>query len=230
MSLKDNVDHIFFDLDHTLWDFDKNSGLAFQRLFDTFNISLALPDFLEIYEPINLEYWRLYREDKVTKTALRRGRLTNAFAHFNLVFEEETIDAMAHQYIEELPKDNYLFSGAVELLKNLQGNYKLHLITNGFHAVQHKKLINSKIDQFFTTVTTSEDAGVKKPNPLIFKHALNLSKAVPERSVMIGDSYEADILGARALGFKTIFFNFRNQNFADSGTEVQELSAINCLL
>ncbi len=226
MNLKTKVEHIFFDLDHTLWDFDKNSGLAFQRVFSAFNIGLELQEFLAVYEPINLEYWSLYREDKITKKALRRGRLNNAFKAFNMQFDQQVIDQMAHAYIEELPKDNYLFSGAIELLEHLHGNYKMHIITNGFQEVQHKKLANSGINHFFKTVTTSEDAGVKKPNPLIFNHALNISGAKVGSSVMIGDSFQADIMGAQALGFKTVFFNIRDESIDHGGLEVNQLSAI----
>ncbi|MEP2936738.1 MAG: YjjG family noncanonical pyrimidine nucleotidase [Gilvibacter sp.] len=230
MSLKNNVKHIFFDLDHTLWDFDKNSGLAFKRLFKSFNIPLGLEEFLEVYEPINLDYWRLYRNDKVTKQALRRGRLKDAFAAFGMTYDVAILDAMGVAYIDELPKDNHLFDYAMELLDYLQKDYILHIITNGFEEVQHKKLKNANIASFFTTVTTSEDAGVKKPNPYIFKLALERSGATPEQSVMIGDSFEADVLGARAQGFHTIFFNYRNQNIPNSGVTVQDLEAISCFL
>lgn len=230
MSLKNNIKHIFFDLDHTLWDFDKNSGLAFERLFKNFEIPLQLDEFLEVYEPINLDYWRLYRNDQVTKQALRRGRLRDAFAAFNITYDVTVLDAMGVAYIDELPKDNYLFDDAMALLQSLSKKYTLHIITNGFHEVQHKKLKNSKIDVFFTTVTTSEDVGVKKPNPAIFEHALRLSGATPENSVMIGDSYEADVLGAKRLGFSTIFFNYRKLSVSNGELQVQDLAQISCLL
>jgi putative hydrolase of the HAD superfamily len=230
MSLKTKVQHVFFDLDHTLWDFDKNSGLAFERLFKNFKIPLQLDEFLHIYEPINLDYWRLYRNDLVTKQALRRGRLHDAFKVFGLQFHVDVLDAMGVAYIDELPKDNHLFDGTIELLEYLKEAYTLHIITNGFHEVQHKKLKNSGIIDFFKTVTTSEDAGVKKPNREIFDYALTLSGAQPENSVMIGDSYEADILGADAMGFYTVFFNYKKLNDTFIGHEVRELSAISCLL
>jgi putative hydrolase of the HAD superfamily len=221
-----NITDIFFDLDHTLWDFDKNSGLAFERVFKTFEIPLQLEEFLAVYEPINLQYWRLYREERIEKQALRRGRLGDAFAQFDLSYPLDTIDAMAEQYIEELPKDNYLFDGATELLEYLQPNYRLHLITNGFHGVQHRKIQNSGIAHFFETVTTSEDVGAKKPNPKVFEHALALAGATANTAMMIGDSFEADILGAEAVGFKTIFFNYRNQDVEQGRIAVNSLDAI----
>lgn len=223
---KEQITDIFFDLDHTLWDFDKNSGLAFERVFKAFSIPLQLADFLEVYEPINLQYWRLYREEQIDKQGLRRGRLNDAFAKFELSYPLETIDAMAVQYIEELPKDNYLFDGTEDLLEYLKNKYKLHLITNGFHGVQHKKLQNSGIAHFFSTVTTSEDVGVKKPNPKVFNHALELAGVDAEHAVMIGDSFEADILGAEAVGLHTVFFNYRKQQVEPQRIVVDDLPSI----
>lgn len=224
--ISNNTTDVFFDLDHTLWDFDKNSGLAFVRVFKAFGISLALEDFLAVYEPINLAYWRLYREERIEKRALRRGRLTDAFREFDISFPIDQIDAMAERYIDELPKDNYLFEGALELLDYLKPKYRLHLITNGFHGVQHRKLSNSGIAHYFETVTTSEDVGAKKPNPKVFNYALKAAKTGPEHSVMIGDSFEADVLGARAVGFQTIFYNYRNQQLEDMAPSVDNLLQI----
>ena len=202
---KNKIDHIFFDLDHTLWDFDKNSNLAFERLFSRFKMALDIKDFIEVYDPINLAYWKLYRDDKVTSQELRRGRLTDTFKTLGYSFETSLIDQLSEEYIIELPSSNYLFEGTVELLEYLKPNYKLHIITNGFEKVQNKKLRNSGIHHFFETVTNSEIAGVKKPNPKIFNLALKQAKALPENSVMIGDNLEADIFGAKQVGFFTIF-------------------------
>ena len=98
-----NITDIFFDLDHTLWDFDKNSMLAFNRVFSKHNINIELVSFIEIYEPINLKYWKLYREEKVNKPELRRGRLKDSFKYFDLTFKEDILDKLAESYIDELP-------------------------------------------------------------------------------------------------------------------------------
>ena len=205
------ITDIFFDLDHTLWDFDKNSLLAFERVFSTFEIKLEVATFATVYEPINFEYWKLYREEKVTKQELRRGRLIDAFNRFDMVFTLETIDALAVSYIDELPHDNHLFDGTIEILDYLTKKYTLHIITNGFEEVQHLKLKNSGIRDYFKTVTSSEEVGLKKPNPVIFKRALEKANVVTENSLMIGDSFEADILGAEAVGMKTLFYNYRKE-------------------
>ena len=226
MNKKIIVKDIFFDLDHTLWDFDKNSMLAFKRVFKKFKITIEFDAFLKIYEPINVEYWKKYREDKVSKENLRRGRLIDSFNFFDLIYTTEKIDEIADAYIQELPFDNHLFEGAVEILDYLILKYKLHIITNGFEEVQHKKLKNSGIDHYFSTVTTSEEVGLKKPNPKVFLTALNKANSFPTQSVMIGDSLEADILGANNIGMQTIFYNYRNESISKKIKSIDSLLEI----
>ena len=220
------VTDIFFDLDHTLWDFDKNSMLAFARVFKKHKIDIEITDFIREYEPINFNYWKLFREDKVTKKELRRGRLIDAFSIFNLNFNVVNIDVLADSYIEELPGDNHLFTGAEMILDYLSEKYILHIITNGFKDVQHLKLKNSGIKKHFSTVTTSEEIGVKKPNPLIFTSALKKAKVNANNSIMIGDTFEADILGAEAVGMKTLFYNYRNDTIPSKYKVVDSLPEI----
>ena len=226
MNKKLIVKDIFFDLDHTLWDFDKNSMLAFKRVFKKFKITIEFDAFLKIYEPINVEYWKKYREDKVSKENLRRGRLIDSFNFFDLIYTTEKIDEIADAYIQELPFDNHLFEGALEILDYLILKYKLHIITNGFEEVQHKKLKNSGIDCYFSTVTTSEEVGLKKPNPKVFLTALNKANSLPTQSVMNGDSLEADILGANNIGMQTIFYNYRNESISKKIKSIDSLLEI----
>ena len=220
------ITDVFFDLDHTLWDFDRNSGLAFERVFRKHKIELPLPDFLRVYEPINLIYWKKYREERVSKEELRRGRLTETFDIFKLKFPIETIDALAVCYIDELPVDNHLFKNSFEILEYLSVKYKLHIITNGFEEVQHLKLNNSGIKKYFNTITTSEEVGLKKPHPAVFQTALSKASAIPHKSIMIGDSFEADIVGAENAGMHTLFFNYRNEEVAPPYFAITELSEI----
>ncbi|MCB0464322.1 MAG: YjjG family noncanonical pyrimidine nucleotidase [Aequorivita sp.] len=224
--LNNEIKDVFFDLDHTLWDFDRNSGLAFERVFQKHKIALPLSDFLREYEPINLIYWKKYREERVTKEELRRGRLTETFNIFKLKFPIETIDAMAVCYIEELPVDNHLFIGTVEILEYLSRKYNLHIITNGFEEVQYQKLNNSGIKRYFNTITTSEEVGLKKPHPSVFKTAMAKASATPQKSIMIGDSFEADIIGARNAGMHTLFFNYRNEEVSLEYFAINELFEI----
>ncbi len=220
------ITDVFFDLDHTLWDFDRNSGLAFQRVFQIHKIELPLLDFLREYESINLVYWKEYREDRITKEELRRGRLTETFDKFKLKYPLEIIDSLATCYIDELPGDNHLFVGTFEILDYLSEKYRLHIITNGFEEVQHLKLKNSGIKKYFRSITTSEDVGLKKPHPSVFNAALKKASAIPQKSIMIGDSFEADIIGAKNAGMHTLFFNYRKEKVLPLYSFVNELLEI----
>tara|TARA_Y200000002_G_scaffold344436_1_gene317660 strand:- start:2001 stop:2687 length:687 start_codon:yes stop_codon:yes gene_type:complete len=203
-----NKKHIFFDLDHTLWDFDKNSELTFEMLFKRHGIPCSLDDFLEVYIPINLNYWKLYRQEKIDKHHLRFGRLDDAFRALDISITADLINILSDQYIQFLSSFNHLFDGTKEILNYLKPNYKLHIITNGFKEVQYGKLEKSGISQYFETVTNSEMVGVKKPNRKIFDYAIAVSKAQIQSSLMIGDNLEADILGAKNMGMDALCFNY----------------------
>ncbi|WP_298765633.1 YjjG family noncanonical pyrimidine nucleotidase [uncultured Polaribacter sp.] len=198
------IKHVFLDLDHTLWDFEKNSALTFEKIFKENNVNLKIEDFLKVYIPLNLKYWKMYREEKISKEALRYERLKSAFDAINYTVSDDLIHQLADDYIKYLSSFNHLFEGAIELLDYLKEKYTLHIITNGFQEIQSKKMINSKIHHYFTAIVTSESVGVKKPNPKVFNHALELAGAKAENSIMIGDSLEADILGALNVGMQTI--------------------------
>ena len=202
--------HIFFDLDHTLWDFDKNSEFAFDTIFKQQGFDIELSDFLNIYIPRNQHYWKLYQDNQITHDDLRYYRLKDVFDALQIEISESMIHLLSDEYIKYLPEYNHLFDGALEMLDYLKPKYQLHIITNGFASVQTKKMKNSNIDHYFETITNSEMAGVKKPHKKIFDFALSLSNASKEESLMIGDSYEADILGAQNAGIEAIFFNEQN--------------------
>lgn len=202
--------HIFFDLDHTLWDFDKNSEFAFDTIFKQQGFDIELSDFLNIYIPRNQHYWKLYQDNQITHDDLRYYRLKDVFDALQIEISENMIHLLSDEYIKYLPEYNHLFDGALEMLDYLKPKYQLHIITNGFASVQTKKMKNSNIDHYFETITNSEMAGVKKPHKKIFDFALSLSNASKDESLMIGDSYEADILGAQNAGIEAIFFNEQN--------------------
>ena len=172
-------------------------------------------EFLEVYEPINLSYWKLYREEKIDKESLRYKRLNDTFNILNYEVKSRIINKLSVDYIDHLCTFNHLFDGTTELLEYLAPKYELHIITNGFKEVQQGKLNNANINQYFKTVTNSEMVGVKKPNPKIFSHALTLAKANVENSIMIGDNLEADILGALDFGIDAICFNYHKENLTN---------------
>lgn len=201
------ITDVFFDLDHTLWDFDKNSEMTFDRIFKTRFPEIKVQDFIEKYAPINQECWKLYQHDKITHQELRYNRLKFSFDALNVEISDEDIDQISEDYIEFLTDNNHLFDGAIEVLEYLKPKYKLHIITNGFAKVQDKKINNAALSDYFTTITNSELAGVKKPNSIIFDYAIKVSNASKEASVMIGDCLDADINGALNAGLDAIFFN-----------------------
>ncbi|PHQ29458.1 YjjG family noncanonical pyrimidine nucleotidase [Leeuwenhoekiella nanhaiensis] len=230
MHKLEGIKHVFFDLDHTLWDFDRNSELAFQAIFEKNRIDLPVSQFLEVYKPINFEYWKYYREARVTKEQLRYGRLKKSFDALSIQIDDFLINRLSVDYIDFLPRHNHLFDGTLELLEELEARYDLHIITNGFEEVQHLKLKNSKIDRYFKTVTSSEAVGVKKPDPKIFMHALKVADARVEESVMVGDTYEADILGAQNIGMQTIFFNYHNEKLNSGERVIDRIDAVKIYL
>ena len=224
--MPEKLTDIFFDLDHTLWDFDKNSGFAFAKIFEIHDILVPYDEFLKIYSPINFQYWKWYREERVTKAQLRYGRLKKTFDKMGISVTDDIIHKLSEDYITHLPSINHVFDGTFELLDFLKPKYKLHIITNGFEEVQHTKMERSGLAPYFDTITSSETAGVKKPHPRIFEMALASAKTQAAHSMMIGDTYEADILGAEAMGMRTICFNYHKIKLPDTVTRVDHLSEI----
>jgi len=224
--LKTKISDVFFDLDHTLWDFEKNSALAFETILKKHGIQVDVAEFVAKYVPVNSRYWKLYQDDQVTQEQLRYGRLKDVFDAINYEISDETIHLLAEEYIHYLPQYNHLFEGTIELLNYLKPKYKLHIITNGFNQIQFNKLKNSNIAHYFETVTNSENAGFKKPNPQIFHYALEISKSNKETSVMIGDNFEADIEGALNVGIDAIMFNEHNIEVAEDIKQVNNLLAL----
>lgn len=219
----DNITDIFFDLDHTLWDFDKNSALTFDAIFKLNKVTLNLEEFLYHYEPINLNYWKLYREEKIDKDTLRYRRLSDSFQKMAYLATDDLIHKLSVDYIDYLGTFNHLFDHTLEILDYLHPHYKLHIITNGFSEVQLKKIKNSKMEHYFQTITDSEMVGVKKPNPQIFEFALQSAKASKGSSLMIGDNLEADVLGALNSGLDAIFFNVRQENMPNDIKQINGL-------
>ncbi|MCK0130679.1 YjjG family noncanonical pyrimidine nucleotidase [Flavobacteriaceae bacterium F08102] len=218
------IEHVFFDLDHTLWDFEQNSAKAFDYLFSKHQIKVDLVSFLKVYKPINFDFWKMYREDRISKKELRYQRLKKTFDVLQFTISDDRIHSLSSGYLEQLTNFNHLFEHTVDILEYLKPKYQLHIITNGFSEIQEKKMLNAQIRPYFTHIITSESVGVKKPNPRIFEFAMDLAQCHTQNCMMIGDSLEADIQGAQGVGIQTIFFNShreRNHN---------QDRAIECLL
>ena len=226
--------HIFFDLDRTLWDFDAAAEVAFERIYEQYNLkSLGIPsahEFHEVYHPLNERLWELYREDKITKADLNRTRFLKPLEHYG-IHDVELADHLSEDYVYWSPRIVRLVPGTMELLEYLKPKYHLHLITNGFEEVQDTKLTLSGMKPYFETLTVSEEVGVKKPNPEIFQYALRKAHATAEESLMIGDEMAVDIDGARAAEIDTVLFNPKGEKIDGERTfEVRNLLEIKQIL
>ncbi|MDO7170760.1 YjjG family noncanonical pyrimidine nucleotidase [Mariniflexile sp. AS56] len=221
--MSNGITDVFFDLDHTLWDFDKNSELTFDKIFKMNAVDVDLHEFLLHYRDINFEYWKLYRDAKIDKEVLRFGRLKDTFVAANIDVEDAMIRKLSTDYISYLTDTNFLFENTIEILDYLSQKYNLHILSNGFEEVQSKKLIKSNIHHYFKTITNGEDIGVKKPHPEIFHYAVEKAETEISRSIMIGDGYEADIEGAINVGMDVIFFDTNNMNIV---TDVKQISGL----
>ncbi|SFU31566.1 putative hydrolase of the HAD superfamily [Pustulibacterium marinum] len=223
---REQITDVFFDLDHTLWDFEKNSALTYQKIFKENQLEVDIQQFLKLYVPINAAHWKLFREEKIGKEELRFSRLNTTFTQMNVTVADDMIYQLADDYITHLSTFNHLFDGVHEVLTYLKPNYKLHIITNGFQEVQNYKLKNSRIADYFDCVIDSEMVGVKKPNPLIFEYSLKKASVEATKSLMIGDNAEADILGAKNVGMHTIHFNSNEEDELDEGITIYKLEEL----
>ena len=202
--------HLFFDLDHTLWDFDKNSEITLCELFGAYRLSdekINLTDFLAQYAVINKQYWHNYESGKITKEALRIGRFTALFALYG-IDDEAFITEFGERYLDISPRQPHLYKNTYEALEYLkQKGYSMHIISNGLQEAQATKLEASKIAHFFDTMTLPEEAGATKPSKQIYDFALEKAGAKAEKSIYLGDDPFADIEGSIKAGWHQVFYN-----------------------
>ena len=227
IQFKEDLTDIFFDLDHTLWDFEKNSMLTFEKIFREKALSIDLKQFISYYNPINQAFWKKYRENRISQEELRYNRLADTFNQIKFKTTNNQINLISEAYNTYLSSFSHLFDGTITLLEKLKSKYNLHIITNGFEQVQHFKIKNAGLESYFDFIFTAEQVGFKKPHPQIFIHALNQTKANPKKSLMIGDSLEADILGALAQGMHAIHFNSHGEERHEKCLIINSLNELN---
>ena len=204
------IKHIFFDLDHTIWDFDRNAQETLMELYESYKLNelglSSAEDFIATYTVNNHQLWAQYHLGKITKQALREERFRKTFLDLGL--QPELIPTkFEDDYVAMGPTKTNLFESAEKVLTYLQNKYHLHIISNGFKEAVLTKMQVSNLNPYFKNVVISEDVGVNKPDKAIFEYALNLARAQKQESIMIGDSLEADVYGAQNFGIKAIFFN-----------------------
>jgi putative hydrolase of the HAD superfamily len=203
--------HLFFDLDHTLWDFNSNARLALTELYAEFELEsltkAPFEDFYEKYLVHNQVLWDRYHKGFISSEELKWKRMWRTLLDFKIA-DEPLANKMSVRFLEILPTKKELFPHTREILIYLsQKGYTLHLITNGFEKTQRSKLKNSGLDGFFTHMITSETSNSVKPQKEIFDYALQKAGASIEESIMLGDNLEADIAGAMNAGMDCIFVN-----------------------
>ncbi len=202
--------HIFFDLDHTIWDFDRNAAETLVELYDIYRLGdMGLPPaeiFIEAYTRNNHQLWAEYHTGKITKTELRETRFRRTFLELGLRQDNIPL-AFEDHYVRLCPTKTNLFPHAHQTLQYLKNKYSLHLISNGFKEASQTKISNTNIGGYFNHIIISEVVGVNKPDKAIFEHALRLAGAGKDESIMIGDSLEADVYGALNFGMDAIYFN-----------------------
>lgn len=203
--------HLFFDLDHTLWDFDANARLTLEELYNSLQLaSLGITDFNLFYTTYlahNEKLWEKYRKGIIKVDELRWKRMWHTLIDFKIADENLAKD-MGSRFLHLLPTRNLLFPYTIECLDYLKTKgYKLHLITNGFEETQQNKLKNAGLSSYFIEVITSEGSNSIKPKKEIFEYAFRKANALPKESIMIGDSLEVDIQGAMNAGIDQVFVN-----------------------
>lgn len=201
--------HLFFDLDHTLWDFEANSRATLAELHAELRLDDAgvehVHEFVEAYEEVNAGLWRQYEAGRIEKAVLRVLRFRNTLLRFG-VRNDRLSTTLGQAYIERCPQRTALFPGVLPLLEAVRRTHRVHIITNGFEEVQHRKITGSGLAPYIDVLLTSEQAGAAKPDPRIFELALRKAGATAAESLMVGDNADNDIAGARGVGMDQAHF------------------------
>ena len=226
--------HLFFDLDHTLWDFEKNANETLHTLYEQHDFArydtFTVDKFTQVYSDINHALWRLYQSNKITQSQLREVRFVRTLTRLGLA-ENQIPAGISAEFTDILPRKTAVFPYTHEVLDYLKPKYRLHLITNGFNDIQSTKLASSNLTHYFEEVITSEHSGHLKPDPRMFRHALERTGATAAESLMIGDNLECDVLGAYNAGIDQVYFNpDKRRHFNQITHEISCLSELKAFL
>lgn len=226
--------HVFFDLDHTLWDYDRNVRESLSELFQIYALQdlgiSTFDQFFSSFHTVNYQLWDDYNLGKIDKQGLRRERFPRIFTHAGgnaaaipAPFEED--------FMHRTSSKPHLFPYSKEILDYLKKKYRVHLITNGFNESQAKKMYSSGLNGYFELIVTSETTGHKKPDPRIFYYALEQLQAEPSACLMIGDNPKSDILGAQRASIDQVYFNPEgNETLIPATYEIRHLQELELLL
>lgn len=202
---------VFFDLDHTLWDFEKNARETLLELYFTFKFdalfgAAAAEHFITTYTKHNQRLWGLYNLGKIGKAELRTRRFGDTFEELGADREAFPV-AFEAEYLRICPRKTHLFPHALDVLDYLKGKYSLHLISNGFREACTTKIQYSGLAKYFDHIVISEVVGVLKPDRAIFEYTLGQAAVAAQQAVMVGDNFDADVMGALNAGIEAVLFN-----------------------
>lgn len=226
--------HLFFDLDHTLWDFERNSAESLDDIFHRLSLVNhgvhSKENFIESFIRINTKLWDDFDRGKLQHAFIRENRFLMVFDELGIKCPENHLE-IGELYLNTLPDKKHLLQGAMEALGYIQdAGYQMHIVTNGFTEIQARKLASSGISHYFENVVTFENARAKKPDPDIFAYALQQARASTDECIMIGDNWVADILGASRFGLDTVYYNPGGLKFDQNPTydirHLEELRSI----
>ena len=225
---------LYFDLDHTLWDFERNSEETIAELYVSLKMEeRGIPSARHLYESFqkaNRWAWDQYHMDLLDKETLRINRFQIALAE-NGVDDEALSESMARFYLDVCPTKPHLVQGSIEILDYLAGKFPLHLISNGFAETTKMKVQNTPLSRYFHSVTTPTESGYKKPEMGMFLFALKQGNCLPEHALMIGDDLEADILGAQRCGMDQVYYNPEKKSHSAKTTyEIHSLDELKRIL
>lgn len=221
--------HVFFDLDHTLWDFERNAEVCLKEIYRHQVEGLVPYDaFIATFRVINRALWRQLETNTITHDELRKTRFRNTLLSLEVPCSEEKSLAMNEEFMQLLPLQKHLMEGAREILDYLHPKYELHIISNGFLDIQTRKMTESGILSYFNCIITSDLSGAKKPDKKIFDYALQSVGTAPEHAVYIGDDEIADKTGSENAGLPFIHFD-PSARFS-SGRVIRELAELKNIL
>ena len=220
--MTNSYQHLFFDLDHTLWDFEGNAQECLIEIYEAFNLQNLGVDnfdaFFQKFSEVNHHYWALLEKREINIDFIRRKRFKTALSKLGIEIDESFSLEMTEVFMHTLPQKERLIEGAIEILDYLKPNYQLHILSNGFEDMQMQKMRSGGIEHYFEEVITNEKANARKPEKAIFDYALNRANASISNSLMIGDNYEADIKGALNANFHAVFYNPAGQETIERPT------------
>ena len=201
--------NLFIDLDDTIYDFSGASRESFRETYDLLHYERYFDSFehyLSLYEPYNLELWRIYGEGKITKEELNRRRYSHPLECVG-VNDQQFADTFCSEALGRIPTKGPLMPGAMEILEYLRPKYNMYILSNGFKELQSRKMRTAGIDGYFDALILSEDIGINKPNRELYEYALAKTGSKLSESLMIGDMFDTDIVGAANIGMDQMYYN-----------------------